>query len=132
MIKDDEHTASRFVTIIPAEPGWQIAIYCEGCFIYERVVAWEIVRERCRYHPLSGRTGFRVSRDVMPLTTDGTDYEHEDYWLKRPDGLFDQPYNTAGGCTEQKALASCEKHHREDAERQKQREAKQPQTGTNQ
>jgi hypothetical protein len=121
MIKDDENTASRFATIIPAEPGWQIAICLEAYeeephrFVYEHVVAWEIQRER--RSNCAGR--FYVRRHVIPLTIDGDEHDEEDFWLKRPDGLFDQPYNTAGGCTEQEALASCSKRHREDAEREK-------------
>lgn len=113
MIPDDDRQVSQLVTIIPAEPGWFVASFIQASeskteagktyaagFVDDAIIAWEIRRERMRYHP-SHRPGETfVACEVYALTVDGrvdlADWEDsgQPKLLKRPDGC----YEAVGNC----------------------------------
>jgi hypothetical protein len=104
MIPDDESRASQLVTIIPAEPGWFVAVFIEAgetseaCFVYDPIIAWEIRRARAHYHPIANQKSTFVHCDVYPITV-GERVDTMDggqpKLIKRPDGC----YEDVGNCT---------------------------------
>jgi hypothetical protein len=103
MIPDDENKESRLVTIIAAEPGWFVAVFIEAvetsaaCFVYDPIIAWEIRRERGRYHHSTGFPGTFVHCDVYPITVAervDTGADGQPKLIKRPDGR----YEAVGDC----------------------------------
>jgi hypothetical protein len=99
-------TESRTQTIVPALPGWYVALFMEAvtlpsgesrdaCFSLEPIIAWEIERHVFPYHPVAGRPAGEhgVSHDVNPITVNGnmlTGTANE-WAIKRPDGTFEIP-----------------------------------------
>src|SRR5262249_22539809 len=73
-------------TIIPAQPGWRLALYSEAFtdvngkrykhrVDYGEIIAWDIIDDDVRY--------------VLPITTDATIINKDDQWaLVRPDGVY--------------------------------------------
>jgi hypothetical protein len=75
--------------IMPAMPGWFVAVYVEGGKDYdeylrlEPIIAWEIQR----IVPESG--DYCLHHEVMPLTIDGNmNYWGNPWAIKRPDGSY--------------------------------------------
>lgn len=109
---------TEIVTIVPAQPGWSLAIYVEGGkepdgkeyaagFTLEQIIAWEIERKSGPFHPSAGRPGEKcVSRYVTPITVDSTDVETlSNQWaIRRPDGVYIAPGDRVLG-TEAEAVA---------------------------
>jgi hypothetical protein len=86
-------------TIIPAGPGWYVAVLIPGChnnadesenwddgLALQPIVAWEIERYQ---QPDHTRWKRHVSHDVTPLTTEGSRGDYSNPWaIKCPDGKF--------------------------------------------
>jgi hypothetical protein len=85
--------------IVPATPGWFVAIYVSGGKDYEEylmlepIIAWEIEREVGPYQPSMGRPGEQwLSRNVMPITVERNLERQGNPWaIKRPDGTYTIP-----------------------------------------
>jgi hypothetical protein len=98
MTNKDEHY------IVPATPGWFVAIYVEGGKDYEEylrlepIIAWETQREeRTVSDSRMGHLGDHcLNHDVMPLTIDGNMNWRNSWAIKRPDGSY---YTVDGGFT---------------------------------
>ena len=91
MTNEDKHY------IVPATPGWFVAMYVEGGKDYEEylrlepIIAWEIQRqEKAVSDPRMGRPGdYFLYHEVMPLTIDGNmNYWGNPWAIKRPDGSY--------------------------------------------
>lgn len=120
-MRNDEKTTS---TIIPAAPGWELAVYIKGGDDYvayiscEPIIAWDIERSEGPFHPSANRPGEHwVSREVTPITVGVPTIEHfGNIWaIKRPDGKFEQP-DGATISSEEELLAACIEQQRYDEE----------------
>jgi hypothetical protein len=108
-MSDDEKITS---TIIPALPGWELAIFAPAgihdgesrpaCVMYETIVAWDVEK-------YDTRPGDRwVNRYLIPITVACSDIDSiGNRWaVKRPDGRFEIPGE--GVCdSEEKWIADC-------------------------
>jgi hypothetical protein len=81
-------------TIIPALPGWELAIYVRAGesraarVDYEPIIAWEIERtQRPRINPWD----YNVYRHLAPITARRPNIEQvaNPWAIKRPDGKFE-------------------------------------------
>ena len=118
-------------TVITAQPGWYVAIFCEGgeydgkswedSFYLQPILAWEILRDRQD-----------ASYATWPITLTGSmEKETNNQWaVKTPDGVFEFVWSATFN-TEAEALANARERHdehmkweREKAEQRKQECAK--------
>jgi hypothetical protein len=113
----DTHDEKNVVfAIIPAEPGWSVALFISaGCgqpaaFMFDPIIAWEIHRWETEYRwPAKRAPGERcVHRDVQPITCDPSfDENIANHWgIRRPDGKIEFPYDRSFD-NEADALAYC-------------------------
>jgi hypothetical protein len=109
-------------TIIPAAPGWFVALYIsestdDDHLELEPIIAWEIDRSVNEY--ASGKGTF-VFHEVMALTSMGNTETQGNIWAyKQPDGRFDIPHDRSFD-TEKEAMQYMRKLDEErEAERKK-------------
>jgi hypothetical protein len=97
---DDDAPIPHF-SIVPALPGWHVAIFIAGgsedgeawdpYFTLEPIIAWMI--EHHRYHSSARRPPHERAHHVDPITVEGTQSTRSSnpWAYKKPDGRFDFP-----------------------------------------
>jgi hypothetical protein len=84
----DEETRTQ--TIIPASPGWYLALLVGGEFDHISIIAWEVARGEGPYRSYANRHPSEtwVSHDVTPLTLYHNGLTNL-FAVKRPDGKYE-------------------------------------------
>ena len=92
-------TASKTRTVIPALPGWYVAVLIEGDeghgdeLVFDPIVAWEVERYEEPYHQIAKRPPGEmcVTHGVIPITLEGDPSGANPWAIKTPDGKLDIP-----------------------------------------
>ena len=88
-------TKERTVAMLPAQPGWSVAILIEGkppAISHHQIIAWDVVRTEEPYGRDVKRPRYEtcVAHDVEPITAEGNMRHWGNRWgIKQPDGRIE-------------------------------------------